>query len=492
MKQTLSKIKAAYLFNILAILLLVATIYLYAQFEDTKDNIVDTNLESQINYTHNITDKLATSILYSTNNNDLYKTLKDDEELRDELEEHLGMFITKRYRYVYVVDKISKNDEEFRVLLDGSESDDRSEFEEPFVPLNIQIWNKVYNNKKPQFFKHKEGTNLWMTFLNPILLNGKVQGLVVVDFALEDHKQIVKDLHDLDETFEGIVIFFVVIFFLLLWFSYFDLQRSKEKENIQNQLKQLNEELETKIKEEIEKSRKKDQQIIQQSRLAQMGEMISMIAHQWRQPLAAISSASAAINFKAKRDRLKNETAIELSSKIGEYSQHLSSTIDDFRTFFKTKKEKQKTSFEQIINGVLNIIEDSVSNKNIKLIKDLHCDEEFKSNPNELKQVVLNLIKNAEDILIEKQIENPYIKIQTYTKDNEYVLSVSDNGGGIPSDIIDKVFDPYFSTKTKKDGTGLGLYMSKTIIEEHCEGELSVQNNEDGAVFTVILKKDEQ
>ena len=492
MKNTMSKIKAAYLFNILAILLLLATIYLYSQFEDTKDSIVNTNLGSQIKYTKNITDKLSKSILKHVNN-DLYKSLKEDKSLRVEMEEHLSMFISKRYRYLYVVDKISKNSNEFRVLLDGSTNfEEKSEFEEPFDPLNIKVWNKAYSTKDITFFQHKDGMNLWMTLLNPIILNNKIVGLVVVDFALEDHKAIVHDLHELDETFEAIVIFFIIIFFLLLWFSYFDMEREKEKENIQNQLVNLNNELEYKIKDEITKSRKKDQQIIQQSRLAQMGEMISMIAHQWRQPLAAISSASTAINFKARRDKLDNKVALELSSKIAEYSQHLSSTIDDFRDFFKSKEEKQKTSFGEIINGVLNIVEDSVINKNIKLIKDLNYNDSFESNPNELKQVVLNLIKNAEDVLLEKNIENPYIKISTYFKENKYILEISDNGNGIPENNMEKIFDPYFSTKTKKDGTGLGLYMSKTIVEEHCDGELSVENNKDGAVFKIILKQEDK
>ncbi|MEA3387640.1 MAG: ATP-binding protein [Patescibacteria group bacterium] len=265
-----------------------------------------------------------------------------------------------------------------------------------------------------------------------------------------------------------------------------------EIENKTKELKELNDGLEQKIKLEVEKNRKKDQQMVEQSRLAQMGEMISMIAHQWRQPLAAISSTSAGINLKAKLNKLDKETAIELSTKIGSYSQHLSTTIDDFREFFKSNKEKSKMSYDEIIQSVMNIVEISIANKNIKIIKDLQCKSQFNSYPNEIKQVVLNLIKNAEDVLIEKDIQNPTITIKT--KDN--ILYISDNGGGIPEDIMPKIFDPYFSTKTKKDGTGLGLYMSKTIIEEHCGGELSVSNdkviNKDGkpscgAVFKIKL-----
>ena len=253
-------------------------------------------------------------------------------------------------------------------------------------------------------------------------------------------------------------------------------------------LNELNLSLQQKIDHEIDKSRKKDQQMLEQSRLAQMGEMISMIAHQWRQPLTAISSASAAISLKAKRNKLSPDLAVELSSKISQYSQHLSATIDDFREFFKSNKIKKETNFNNILNSVINIVNESIINKDIELIKEINCQRTFISYENELKQVILNLVKNAEDILLENDIKNPYIKIKAYNQDDKFILEISDNAGGVPEDIIDKIFDPYFSTKTKKDGTGLGLYMSKMIVEDHCEGELSVCNDANGAVFKIVIK----
>jgi len=237
------------------------------------------------------------------------------------------------------------------------------------------------------------------------------------------------------------------------------------------------------LEDAIEKNRIKDKQLMHQSRLAQMGEMISMIAHEWRQPLAAISSTSSGIYLKAQLGKLDKETAMELSKNITKFSQHLSTTIDDFRDFFKTNKEKKETTYIEIIDSVLGIVEISILNKNIKLEKNINSDYKFYTYPSELKQVVLNLIKNSEDILIENKIEDPIITIEA--KDN--ILTVRDNGGGVPLDIIDNIFDPYFSTKLKKDGTGLGLYMSKIIIEEHCNGKLDVYNDENGAVFIIEL-----
>jgi len=212
-----------------------------------------------------------------------------------------------------------------------------------------------------------------------------------------------------------------------------------------------------------------------------------MIAHQWRQPLAAISATSASIELKASLNHLDNNTAIQKAQDISSFSQHLSKTIDDFRNFFKPNKQKEETSYDELITSIFKIIAVSIENKNIKLIEELNCHDTFISYPNELKQVILNLIKNAEDVLIEKQIENPYIKISTYKENDKHILEISDNGGGVSKDIINHIFTPYFSTKTQTEGTGLGLYMSKTIIDEHCNGELSTMNTIDGALFKITL-----
>jgi signal transduction histidine kinase len=220
-----------------------------------------------------------------------------------------------------------------------------------------------------------------------------------------------------------------------------------------------------------------------------MGEMISMIAHQWRQPLSAISSASNLIGLKAKLGKLNKDSVIELTTRITDYTKHLSDTIDDFREFFKPDRKMVKTNFQDIVKSVLNIVNDSIQSRNIEIRTKLECNEDFLTYPNELKQVILNFIKNAEDILIQNHIKEPFICIKSF-KDGEYlVIEVSDNGGGVPKEILNKIFEPYFTTKDK-NGTGLGLYMSKTIIEEHFGGKLSVYNDDFGAVFKISLKID--
>ncbi len=262
---------------------------------------------------------------------------------------------------------------------------------------------------------------------------------------------------------------------------YRDITEKKELEKIKENFKH---DLEKRVKEEVEKNRQKERIMMQQSRLAQMGEMVSMIAHQWRQPLSAISALNSTMMLKAKLDKLCKTDAIKLSKDIEECIKHLNLTIDDFRDFFKDKKEKEEVALKEIVQKTIDIISVTLVRSNIELITQYNSDKKIKTYTNEIKQVVLNIIKNAEDALLENKIKNPKINIQTY----DTKIIISDNAGGIPDDIIDKIFDPYFSTKTKKDGTGLGLYMSKTIIEEHCGGKLNVCHSNDGAVFTIMLE----
>ncbi|NPA59024.1 MAG: response regulator [Epsilonproteobacteria bacterium] len=236
--------------------------------------------------------------------------------------------------------------------------------------------------------------------------------------------------------------------------------------------------------------KQKETQLLHQSRLAQMGEMISMIAHQWRQPLNTISSYNDSIKLKTILDKIDNETIMDITKKISTQVHFLSSTIDDFRNFFKPDKEMSKTTLNKITNDVLEIIEFSLTNNHITCNIELNSHTQFMSFENELKQVVINLIKNAQDALIEKNIEEPYIEIKTYDDDKNMIFQIKDNGGGIEQHIIEKIFKPYFSTKSEKEGTGLGLYMSKTIVEKHCMGQLLVENTCDGVIFKIVLKMD--
>ena len=233
--------------------------------------------------------------------------------------------------------------------------------------------------------------------------------------------------------------------------------------------------------------KEKDKQLMQQSKLAQMGEMLSMIAHQWRQPLTAISATANNLTLQLMLDEIDKEHFLKEIELISSYTQHLSKTIDDFRSFFKQTKEKESAMLSDLVTATLQIVSISLKNKNIDLVTEFQCTRPVHTYTSELKQVVLNLIKNAEDVLIERKTANPTITIIAQNDDTSHRLIVKDNAGGIPQDILDKICEPYFSTKLEKDGTGLGLYMSKKIIEEHCGGKLEISNDKEGAIFTIVL-----
>ncbi len=478
-------IKLAYVFLLLDVILMISMMITYNKYVEVEKKIIDFTFSNDINYVESVSSNIVKLIKHRVKG-DIYTSLKDDRNKIRELESYLQLFITKRYKYIYVVQKIKDRKGIYRFLLDGSvKKEDRSDFGDIYEPFEESEWNRVYKTKKSIYFSHKELKTLWVTYLKPIVVDDKIDAILVFDFSMQGHYFMVNILKELENNYKKVIILFMTIFLFIILFSYIDFKREKEKDEALARVEQINKTLTQKIEKAVEENRQKDLAMFQQSRLAQMGEMLGMIAHQWRQPLSAISSTSAAINLKAKLGKLNKENAIFLSDKISTYSLHLSSTIDDFRNFFKIKKEKSDINFPVLIESVLSIVEMSISNKNIAIQKELKTKENIKGYPNELKQVLLNLVKNSEDILIEKEIENPYIKIRTYKNGDRVILEVSDNGGGIEESIIDKIFDPYFSTKTKKDGTGLGLYMSKIIVEEHCGGKLSVINGSDGAIFRV-------
>ncbi|HFU74671.1 MAG TPA: PAS domain-containing sensor histidine kinase [Arcobacter sp.] len=269
-----------------------------------------------------------------------------------------------------------------------------------------------------------------------------------------------------------------------IWFIT-DLSTIKQKEI---ELEKLNRELEKKINEAVQENREKDRSIIEKSRLAQLGEMISMIAHQWRQPLTAISATCNNIILQTMMDKKLQEEEVrkELELVTG-YTKYLSDTIDDFRNFFKKNKFKEKTTIDKIINDTLYIISSTIENHNITLTTSLNASVEIETYTGEIKQVILSIIKNAQDALRLNNIKNAEIRIDTYTHTDYVELIISDNAKGIPINILDRIFEPYFSTKKELDGTGLGLYMSKIIVEKNCDGKLFATNKNDGAVFFLQL-----
>ena len=270
--------------------------------------------------------------------------------------------------------------------------------------------------------------------------------------------------------------------------------------NDRKMLEEFNMNLQQKVEHEVRQNIKKDEQLIQQSRLAQMGEMISMIAHQWRQPLGAISSTAIDLNmqiefenFDLEKERGRKECQSYFTNGLGEidgFVQNLTNTIDDFRNFYQPNKESSSVYFIEPISKALNIIKASFLSDGIEIVQTcVTCDKKVKIHSNELMQVILNILKNSQDNFKEQGTKNPKIIITCKCSiEDEIILEICDNGGGIPDDVLPNIFNPYFSTKDEKNGTGLGLYMSKTIIEDHHHGKLYVKNTDNGVCFTIKIE----
>ncbi len=226
-----------------------------------------------------------------------------------------------------------------------------------------------------------------------------------------------------------------------------------------------------------------DKKSFQQSRLAQMGEMISMIAHQWRQPLSSISATATSMLIKLELGTSNIEDTKEQLTNISNYTQHLSETIEDFRNFYKPNKLAVERSAEELVSKSLGVIRTSLIDNNIKIIEKYDSAEKIKLYDSEIIQVILNILKNAQDNFIDKNTKDAEVEITIKGK----TIMICDNGGGIKEEIINNIFDPYFSTKDDKNGTGLGLYMSKIIVEDHHAGKIYATNIDKGVCFTIEL-----
>lgn len=231
----------------------------------------------------------------------------------------------------------------------------------------------------------------------------------------------------------------------------------------------------------------KDDWMMMQSRHAAMGEMINMIAHQWRQPLASISAVSGLLSLEAMMDQYDKDHFMKKLDLVSDLALDLSNTINDFRNFFKEDKTKEVTTWKELLEECLMIINPLLISKSITVQTTVNDDLAFMTYPREMRQVILNLLKNAEDVLTDTLTSEPTIWIRIFSEGNMSCFEIEDNGGGISEEIIDKIFDPYFSTKMEKNGTGIGLYMSKTIVEKHGQGIISVYNTWSGACFKIMF-----
>lgn len=272
------------------------------------------------------------------------------------------------------------------------------------------------------------------------------------------------------------------------------LLKAKDKE-----LRELNNSLEDRVKKAIEENKEKTQILNHQSKMASMGEMIGNIAHQWRQPLSVISTAASGVQVQKQYGMLTDDMLDDSLGSIVKSTQFLSETIDDFRNFFSSNKERANFILSKPVIKSVELVKSALKNNDIDIFINLDESLEVNGFENEFIQAVINIINNAKDALKEniKKYDEKFIFIDLYQDKDLIILDIKDNAGGISPNIIEKVFEPYFTTKHKSQGTGIGLYMTSEIVVKHFMGALDVSNetytynNKEytGASFKISLDK---
>ena len=289
------------------------------------------------------------------------------------------------------------------------------------------------------------------------------------DFKQDEIDQLFKEKKEkLNQKFDKNLIFIfnitLVLTFILLTISIY----------ISRLLNSKFEKYKNDIKEHIKENTKQHHMISQQAKMASMGEMLGNIAHQWRQPLSLITTAASGMKMQKEFDSLDDETFERSIYNITNSAQYLSKTIDDFRNFFKTDKTSSDIKIEDVLEKALKLTKEQLTGNEIIIVKNIESYKIY-GVENELIQALINILNNSKDILVTKDYKRQ-INIDTYTKDNKGILKITDNGGGIKENIMDKVFEPYFTTKHKSQGTGIGLYMTEEIIKKHLEASIKIKN----------------
>ena len=258
--------------------------------------------------------------------------------------------------------------------------------------------------------------------------------------------------------------------------------------DITNDMK-YQEKLKKQVEQEVSKRTEQYEVLCHQSRLAAMGEMIDSIAHQWRQPLNSMAIIIQGLKHLSNNNELNSELLKEIEEEIVEKITYMSQTIDDFSTFFRISKKQELFNILKSIQDSIRLIDVQLNHNNIKIKTNIQnsINLEVLGFANEFRQVILNIIHNAMTAIIDSQKKDGLINISISSKKNKIVIEISDNGTGIKKEYLQKIFDPYFTTKDK--GSGIGLYMSKIIIEHHMSGNLTVENLKNGVIFTIELKQ---
>lgn len=314
------------------------------------------------------------------------------------------------------------------------------------------------------YFQQKKYAKIWMIFMVLVILLGPLQPYIAISFSF----------------FQAVYISVVLIIIGLI-ITFYQNKMDEARELIFNQQSQL--------QEQVDELVSKDKLLSVQSKQAVMGEMISMIAHQWRQPLSTVTLTISDIQLKKMLgEEIPEDKMANSLQEISDTVVYLSDTIDDFQTYFDPNKDTSVESLDKVIEKVINFIHARVKGTRISIDYRSKNFEKIEMYQNELIQVILNIMNNAVDAHMDQQKENPLILILVRDLEKNLELIIEDNAGGIKSSDIEKIFEPYFSTKGK-NGTGLGLYMSQMIMEKQFNSKIVVTSSSEGSKFSIKIPK---
>lgn len=352
---------------------------------------------------------------------------------------------------------------------------------EKIKSIDQKIEKIIFNiEKKDTSINHKN--------INDIFLEINSINIYLASLITSHLKKAVAEKNRTDRVFKtsiymlvfliGLVFFLSILITLVIINNFQNLNNSLETKiaNKTKELRALNNSLEKKVKAEVENNRKKDQIMFQQARLASLGEMLQNIAHQWRQPLGALTMIIQSFQSKFLCGKLDEKFIDSRVEDAGVLAKNMSDTLEDFRTFFDPNKSHKTFSLKNVIDKSLDLTKYELEKEGILVNFIMPQDIKIYGFENELTHVILNLIHNSKDALCENKIEDKRLRILVKQTDKNVLINVIDNAGGIKTDIMGKVFDPYFTTKHKSVGTGIGLYMSKQMVEKHMNGEISCKN----------------
>jgi len=370
-----------------------------------------------------------------------------------------------------------------RFIINSSKDSDNDILKENIIK---NIDKKMINIKNELSWIDNDITSMELNNLN---LQINAISIYLTSLINYDLSIAINEKEDTQKLFNIIIIFSIISIFLVFLFSvvlsifitnnFKKLHDSLEKkvEDKTKELTELNKYLELKISKEVSQNRKKDIIMFQQARFASLGEMLNNIAHQWRQPLGSISMIVQSFQTKMYLGKLTNEFIDEKVNDALLLANNMSSTLDDFKNFFSPDKKKISFDIRNCIEHSIELSKYLLSKENISIDLSLKDNIIINSYYNELSHVFLNIISNSKDALCSTtNKDDRIIKIIVSKHKNKVIINMLDNGGGIPSDIIPKIFEPYYTTKYKSAGTGIGLYMSKQIIEKHMSGSITYKN----------------